>query len=125
MSRYNRGGTGENNTEEYMKYVIAERNAKAKEEAEEQAKAAELGITLTPDCFIARLNKEGKYYCLKCNSVESGSQRIITHTYNCTNNRKKICQLQNQSKNKGGNRKRKSKKTNKRKHNKTKRHTRK
>ncbi len=57
-------------------------------------------------CYDPNILENGKYQCSICKSVEGGTERIISHNYNCPNKGKKYCgQL-------GGRKNRKSTKNN-------------
>lgn len=48
--------------------------------------------TQTGPCYVATKNSSDKFYCPLCNSVEKGSFRIISHTYDCLYKDRIYCQ---------------------------------
>ena len=42
-------------------------------------------------CYEAYVNGDGKYSCPKCNNIEGGTSRIITHIHNCDYNGMNYC----------------------------------
>ena len=65
---------------------MEERRLQAKLAEQSQAEIAGM------DCYKATLNKSNKYTCPKCNAVEGGERRIITHNYDCDYRGKEYCE---------------------------------
>ena len=81
--------------------------------AADAATKATQSLDSTAACFEA-IVKDGKYRCPECNSVESGTARIITHIITCKYRRLRYCQQPADAGREGGKRRRKTRKSKRR-----------